>query len=426
MKGFSFQVQIEINGTFVNAGRLLGNDFSDSVFIYDSDYISSSEHCPVSISLPFQDKAFSVQATRNYFEGLLPEGFSRQCIASSIHADTEDYISILRVLGSECLGAIRILDEDSPIKTFEYKKLTDDEIKSLAAEGATKAMDLVVQSHLSLTGASGKIGLFYDEKTNEWFLPIGLAPSNYIVKQSHVRLKNLVLNEQLCLTTARKLGIDVPESFVFECGNKKTDDSVLFASKRFDRFTDSLSMQVNGHTVPYRLHQEDFAQAMGIKSSSKYELSGEGYLKKMFDILKNHSSNPIEDQLKLWKITIFNYLIGNTDNHIKNTSLIYSKDLKSIRLAPCYDIVSTKIYDSGTEEMSLSINGKLNHSEITPFDFETEAQHLGLGQKLAMKIFSEMTETFNDALSSASRELKEKGFQEAENLADRIMDYDFS
>lgn len=53
---------------------------------------------------------------------------------------------------------------------------------------------------MSQTGASGKVGLYYDEE--KWYLPIGEAPSTHIVKQSHVRLKRIVANEQLCLLTA--------------------------------------------------------------------------------------------------------------------------------------------------------------------------------------------------------------------------------
>ena len=34
------------------------------------------------------------------------------------------------------------------------------------------------------------------------------------MKQSHVRLDGIVTNEQLCLQTAKNLGIDVPDSFV--------------------------------------------------------------------------------------------------------------------------------------------------------------------------------------------------------------------
>lgn len=91
---------------------------------------------------------------------------------------------------------------------------------------------MVTKAHLSLTGASGKVGLYYKIDTNEWYLPIGAAPSTHIVKQSHVRLDGIVTNEQLCLQTAKNLGIDVPDSFVINVGTGK-DEEVLFATHRY-------------------------------------------------------------------------------------------------------------------------------------------------------------------------------------------------
>lgn len=35
----------------------------------------------------------------------------------------------------------------------------------------------------------------------------------------------------------------------------------------------------------------------------------------MFDMIRNYSASPLEDQMKLWDICVFNYLVGNTDNH---------------------------------------------------------------------------------------------------------------
>ena len=177
-----------------------------------------------------------------------------------MHKDESDYISILAGLGCECLGAIKIVDESDETMKMEYRELSPKEVYALASEGATESAELVTKSHLSLTGASGKVGLYFDKEEGKWYLPIGEAPSTHIVKQSHVRLKKIVSNEQLCLMTAKKLGIDVPE--------------------------------------------------------------------------------------------------------------IYSEDLKSVRLAPAYDIISTMIYESSTENMALSINGVCNINEISRESFE--------------------------------------------------------
>ena len=100
----------------------------------------------------------------------------------------------------------------------------------------------------------------------------GTAPSTHILKQSHVRLKKIVANEQLCLLTARKLGIRTPDSFIINLNDKEND--FLFATERYDRKILDTSKELMGKKVPLRLHQEDFAQALGITASQKYEKTG--------------------------------------------------------------------------------------------------------------------------------------------------------
>lgn len=299
MKNLS--VLLEINGKNVYVGNIRGNTSSDACFSYAEEYLSDSSNKAISLSLPLQEHSFDSNRTRIFFEGLLPEGFTRKCVAEHLQADANDYLPILSGLGNECLGAIKILEENSPSVLPEYQKLTKEEVHNLAKEGATESAQLVTKAHLSLTGASGKVGLYYDDSEQQWYLPMGDAPSTHIVKQSHVRLKKIVANEQLCLLTAKNLGIETPESFIINLGSSE-DEDVLFATKRYDRKMEHSSKKLNGMTVPYRLHQEDFAQALGISSFAKYEKNGDGYLKKLFDVLRNYSSDPITDQMKLWDI----------------------------------------------------------------------------------------------------------------------------
>ena len=413
-------VFIEINGESVYVGEIAGEDSNDACFTYADTYIENPEYRAISIGLPLEEKVFDAQRTRIFFEGLLPEGFTRRCVAEWMHMDENDYVSILAGLGRECLGAIKIVDESDEVMKPEYRELTAEEVYALASEGATESAELVTKSHLSLTGASGKVGLYFDDKEEKWYLPIGEAPSTHIVKQSHVRLKRIVANEQLCLLTAKNLGIEILESFIITTDGE--DETVLFATKRYDRkFTESDKM-LNGMPVPRRLHQEDFAQALGIAASNKYEKNNEGYLKKLFEVLRSHSTDPMTDSLKLWDICVFNYLIGNTDNHIKNLSLLYSEDLKSVRLAPAYDIVSTMIYKSSTENMALSIGGVCDINEITRTSFKKAASQVGIGQKMAMKRFDTMVNRFLTAINLAKEELKEQGFEHVEQIYEMIME----
>ena len=413
-------VFIEINGESVHVGEITGKDSNDACFSYAESYLKMPEHQAISIGLPVEEKTFDARRTRIFFEGLLPEGFTRRCVAEWMHIDENDYVSILAGLGRECLGAIKLVDESDEIIQPEYRVLSDKEVYALASEGATESAELVTQSHLSLTGASGKVGLYFNERERKWYLPIGEAPSTHIVKQSHVRLKKIVANEQLCLMTAKNLGIDVPESFIVTTDGD--DETVLFATKRYDRKFLEDDKRLNGMLVPRRLHQEDFAQALGIAAVNKYEKKNEEYLKKLFIVLRSHSADPMTDTLKLWDICIFNYLIGNTDNHIKNLSLLYSEDLKSVRLAPAYDIVSTMVYESSTENMALSINGVCNIKEISRDLFEKMASKVGLGPKIAMKRFDAMVNRFVEAINQAKEELKGLGFSHVEEIYEKIME----
>ena len=413
-------VYIEINGVNEFVGKIVGENSENACFTYDPVYLNNSEHRAISIGLPLEEKTFNASRTKVFFEGLLPEGFTRKSVAKWMHKDENDYLSILVGLGRECLGAIKIIESIDDTLKPEYRKLSKEEMYMLASEGTTESVELVIKSHLSLTSASGKVGLYYDEINKKWYLPIGEAPSTHIVKQSHVRLKKIVANEQLCLLTAKKLGIEIPDSFIVTT-DKNDDETVLFATKRYDRYFKKNNRVIDDLVVPYRLHQEDFAQALGILSSNKYEKNKEGYMKKLFEIIQSYSTDPFIDSLKLWDICIFNYLIGNTDNHIKNLSLLYSEDLKRIRLAPAYDIVSTMIYENSLEEMALSIDDKYNITEISRESFKNEAVKIGLGTKIAMKHFDDMVNGFKGAIEQAKQELSAQGIKQVYENGEQIM-----
>ncbi len=414
------KISIEIDAQKKYVGEITCNNFKDAFFSYSKEYVEDKNNAAISISLPLQKEKFSVLQTRSFFEGLLPEGFTRRSVAQQMKVDENDYISILAVLGEECLGAIKV-EEGVSDTNSDYEKLSLEQVKELAKEGAEKSAELVTKSHLSLTGASGKVGLYYNETEKNWYLPKGEAPSTHIVKQSHIRLDSIVTNEQLCLMTAKNLGIDVPESFIINVGNAK-DEDVLFATRRYDRVWNDNARKINNMICPVRLHQEDFAQALGISAAKKYETKNDKYMKKMFDIIRRFSINPIEDLVKLWKIIVFDYLVGNTDAHIKNFSLLYGSDLKSICLAPAYDIVSTCVYKNSTRDMAFSIAGEYNIDKINRMTFVEAAKEVGIGQNIAMKFFDEMVASFKNALLQSTVELCNKGFEKAEELKNRILE----
>lgn len=414
-------VSMERNGVMQPVGRIIGDTAADSRFVYSEDYLKRDDAVGVSLSLPPQAEPFSPEQTKCFFEGLLPEGFTRRTVAQWMHVAEEDYLSILHGLGRECLGALCITAEGEESGEASYLPITENEVRELAAEGATKSAELVTKSHLSLTGASGKAGLYYDVENNAWYLPRGTAPSTHIIKQSHVRLEGIVANERLSLMTAARCGIETAGSFIINTGNG-ADREVLFATERYDRRLLPDSKRIGTLRCPLRLHQEDFAQAMGIPASEKYEKEPRGYLRNMFALLRNHAANPIADQLKLWDMLVFNYLIGNTDSHIKNCSLLYSPNQKTVRLAPAYDMISTTVYEQSTRDMSFYIGGALSLDDLSRESFRLAAREIGMGERMAMRRFETMCENFRPALHRSAEELAAEGFSQAASLEHRILE----
>ena len=415
----TYFVSLEREGQWLKVGTIAGEDSSSAAFSYDQAYLNRPDAVAISLSLPLRKDAYSPAKTKAFFDGLLPEGFTRRAVAEWMRTDEDDYLAVLYGLGRECLGALRISKEGEEEESY-YERLSLEQVQALAAEGATKSAELVTKSHLSLTGASGKVGLYLDGSGAAWYLPHGTAPSTHIVKQSHVRLRDIVTNEQLTQSVAALCGIDVPESFIVNTG-KGSDAEVLLATRRFDRIFPENGRTELGLPVPIRLHQEDFAQAMGIPSSRKYEKTPEqGYLKGMFDLLRRYSVSPIEDQLRLWDRIVFDCLIGNTDAHLKNFSLIYGRDGRGIRLSPAYDLVSTCVYESSTQEMAFHIGGEYDIRKVSEDHFRAMARDVGLGEKMALRRLERIRKRLPSALAEAAEDLQSRGFERAGWLADRI------
>lgn len=416
----TLNVNAEIAGKMIRVGTISGTDADNARFQYNGEY-RQNDGRPLSIRLPIQAEPYTPQQTRNFFEGLLPEGFTRRSVAQWMQVDERDYLSILHGLGRECLGAICIT-ADGEETAASYERISTQLVRELAAEGASKASELVTSTHLSLAGASGKVGLYYDAAHKGWYLPKGTAPSTHIVKQSHIRLDSIITNEQLSLQTAARCGIRVPHSFIINTG-QGGEHELLFATERYDRKLLQDAPQIDGLPRPSRLHQEDFSQAMGIPSALKYESSsGNGrYMKGMFDILRLHTADPIADQTRLWDMIVFNVLIGNTDAHVKNFSLLYSDDWRRIQLAPAYDIISTTVYEQSTRSMAFRIGSAGSIDEMRLKVFREAANEVGLGAGMAAGRVDRICDRFETALSESATALRDAGFAKAMEMKERIL-----
>ena len=156
----------------------------------------------------------------------------------------------------------------------------------------------------------------------------------------------------------------------------------------------------------------DFCTTLRVKTEAKYDHS----IEEVADVMMQMSTSPEEDARALFKRVALAYFTRDNDMHLKNISLLKSRDNEtgeiSIRLAPTYDSVPSMIYPTeqkqrdlltgevtfdyiSNDEQSISINGKHGGREdaLTEEDFLTLSERLGIPEEEAIETVEEIART---------------------------------
>lgn len=197
----------------------------------------------------------------------------------------------------------------------------------------------------------------------------------------------------------------------------------LIAIERYDRLMpeDGTGRTVDDKPVPMRLHQEDMCQALGVPSGLKYEPSQVNYLNMMSDVLLRESSAFGEDRLMLAYCQLFDYLVGNCDNHLKNWSMLWDENWFAKHLAPLYDVVNTTLYPNLLREMGVSFGGSRVIDDVRRDDVLRRLVSCGIDRQIAEYMISDVTGEVVSALERATSHLMEEGFPVAERVLERIL-----
>ena len=102
-----------------------------------------------------------------------------------------------------------------------------------------------------------------------------------------------------------------------------------------------------------KIHMEDMCQLTGRLTEQKYTGSYEQIAK----AIERYSVNPGLDVINVFEQSLFSFLTGNTDMHLKNFSLIKRPDIGYV-LSPAYDMVASALVIEDNEELALTLNGK--------------------------------------------------------------------
>lgn len=213
------------------------------------------------------------------------------------------------------------------LKTLKDLEYTAEEQRKEAYNRASK---------MSIQGVQPKFSAVLNIKEEKF--EIVDKGGKYILKPQHNIFPEMPENEDLTMRLASVTGLEIPQHGLIW----SKDKSLTYFIKRFDR-------RSHNDKIPV----EDFAQLAGLNRDTKYDYS----MEKVVKLIDSYCTFPAIEKIKLFKLTIFSYLIGNEDMHLKNFSIITQKGISS--LSPSYDLVNSTIeYKKQDEEIALTLKGK--------------------------------------------------------------------
>lgn len=305
----------------------------------------------------------------------------------------------------QCLYCYKPLGDNQidfhPQCSKQFFGLETPPILSLSKEELMEMAKQITELSVTIPGVQPKLSLNLHVDPNDprksRLTIVGLW-GQYILKPQSESYPSLPENEDLTMHLAELAGIKTASHSLLRI----TSGQLTYVTKRFDR--------VKGKKIP----MEDFCQLMEVPSTgrSKYD---NGTMEQVGKTIAKYSSAPGTDLITFFDISVFSFVIGNSDLHLKNFSMIKNED-NQYRLSPAYDLISSNLvmgkYD--LEQMALHLNGKKN--EIRKKDFIALATNLKIASTITEKIFSKYGALLNQfeeliQISFLNDELKEQYIQ---------------
>jgi len=225
----------------------------------------------------------------------------------------------------------------------------------------------VIETSISVPGVQPKLSLsFVKEKledgTRGRLTVLEALGGNYILKPQNIVFPQMPENEHLTMKLAELLGIQTVISSLI----RLKSGELSYITKRIDR------------TASRKIHMLDMFQIT--EAFDKYKSS----MEKVGKAVNEYSSNTLLDVVRLYEVTIFSYLTGNNDMHLKNFSMILKGE--NWVFSPAYDLINVQLHlPEDKEETALTIGGK--KSRLTKADFINLGLKFGLSERQIENIF---------------------------------------
>jgi serine/threonine-protein kinase HipA len=255
---------------------------------------------------------------------------------------------------------------------------------------------------MSLPGAQAKTAFYWDESKKRWGVPGGRTPTTHIIKPCIPGFDGLVENEHMCQDIAARLGIPAARSRVLQL------DQSYIVVERYDRLPPR-----PGTPFVRRIHQEDVCQALGLMPGKKYQEEGGPGIATIVTLIRRVSADPQTDVDRFLQANMFNWLIGGTDAHAKNYSLLIGA-ADEVRLAPLYDTSSQLPYrDLVAQRLSMKIGDHYDIARVSVSDWRKVARACAVPEDHVLGMLAEIARALPDHIAGARDQAVRQGLDKA-------------
>lgn len=356
----------------VGEGREAGASFR-----YGRRYLARKDHLaidPVQLPLhePEVDREFITPEGFALFNGIrdaAPDGWGRYLIDRAAEGRPLSELDYLVATGDGRAGALAFgpdlsgpkrtwpwFQDDSDAEDFDLTEMLEAVRELDSAEDLPPKHRRFLARGSSLGGARPKATTVYDGKF--WIAKFGRVNDRYPMCRA----------EFLGMTLATEVQLDIPRVRL-----EKVLGQDVYLIERFDR--------VQGENVIGRV---PFISGLTITGAHESESSRQSY-RRLAEQLRLFGADFRRDARELWRRMVFNILINNNDDHLRNHGFLWGG--KGWHLSPGYDIVP---FPQVSLERDLAIGVGSNGRQATLKNALSEIASFGLTRAEAVRIAKAM------------------------------------
>ncbi len=297
------------------------------------------------------------------------------------------------------------------VKEIPNIDVNDEKLFQIAIENSNKG--------LTVPGVQKKLSLYLINDQSPKLTVVNY-PTGYILKPQTKEYELLPECEYLVMQMANVTKIKTVPFALIEI-NKETKE-LAYITKRIDRVNLKSNLKAKANiNIINKLAMEDFCQLDNKLTEDKYK----GSYERCSKIIDKYSSNEGLDNADLFLRIAFSFVVGNSDMHLKNFSLIEtSLDSNLYHLSDAYDMLPVNvIMPNDIEELALTLNGK--NRNLRRNDFIKFGKYIGLNRKSIEKMLDKiisLKETYIKLCEESylTEELKERFINLINNRISRI------